>query len=150
MSVLAIPAISKPAYKAPSSAAWLFVLVDVVTLELSLLMGVLVRRFLPFYPVEITPSQYKGVAFGLLMIPLAYFLVGLYPGYGKSEVQRLRDRVYATALAFMLLIGWDYIVQEREWPRGILLATLVFAFVLPPVADSYCRHWVGELGFLCV
>jgi hypothetical protein len=79
MSVLAIPAVSTPAYKERTSAAWLFVLVDAVALELSLLLGVLVRQFLPIHAVEISPSQYKGVAFGLLMIPLAYYLAGLYP-----------------------------------------------------------------------
>src|SRR5437870_5393946 len=79
MSVLAIPAISAPTYKERSSAAWLFVLVDAVALELSLLIGVLVRQSLPFYPAAISPSQYKGVAFGLLTIPLAYYLVVLYP-----------------------------------------------------------------------
>lgn len=147
MSVLAIPAITTPTYKERSSAAWLFVLVDAVALELSLLMGVLIRRSLPFHTAEISPSQYKGVAFGLLIVPLAFYLVGLYPGYGRSEVQRLRDRVYATVVAFMLLIGWDYIVQERVWSRGILLATLVVALVLPPVAESYVRHWAGKLGW---
>jgi len=56
----------------------------------------------------------------------------------------------ATGLAFMLLIGWDYIVQERVWSRGILLATLVFALVLPPVVDSYVRHWeVSSAGAEC-
>src|SRR5262249_31310636 len=140
------PAISTPVYKERSSAAWLFVLVGAVALEVSLLLGVLVRQFLP-YAFAISPSQYKGVAFGLLMIPLAYYLVGLYPGYGRSDVQRLRDRVYATALAFTPLIGWDYIVQERIWSRGILLVTLLFALVLPPVAESYVRHWIGKLGW---
>src|SRR5438128_1612454 len=147
MSVLAIPVISTPAYKERSPAPWLFALVDAATLELSLVMGVLIRRLLPFHAVEISPSQYKGVAFGLLIIPLAYYLVGLYPGYGRSEVRRLRDRVYATLFTFMLLIGWDYIVQERLWSRGILLATLLVALVLPPVAESYVRHWVGKLGW---
>src|SRR6266404_2481566 len=147
MSVLAIPAISAPVHKERRLAGWMFVLVDAVALELALLLGVVVRQAIPFHPVEITHDQYKGVAFGLLIIPLAYYLKGLYPGYGTSEVQRLKDRVYATVLAFVLLIGWDYIVQERLWSRGILLATLVFALVLPPVAVSYVRHWLTTLGW---
>jgi FlaA1/EpsC-like NDP-sugar epimerase len=147
MSVLAIPAISTPAHKEHSLAGWVFVFVDAVALELALLLGVFVRQAIPFHPVAITPDQYKGVAFGLLMIPLAYYLMGLYPGYGTSEVQRLKNRVDATVLAFALLIGWDYIVQERLWSRGILLATLIFALVLPPVAVSYARHWLTKLGW---
>src|SRR5438132_12419921 len=71
MSALAIPAISTPAYRERSSAAWLLVLVDAIVLQLSLLMGVLIRRSLPFHTVAISPSQYKGVAFGLLIVPLA-------------------------------------------------------------------------------
>src|SRR5438046_10660735 len=100
MSVLAIPAISTPVHKQRSLPGWMFVLVDAVALELALLLGVAVRQAIPFHPVEITPDQYKGVAFGLLIIPLAYYLMGLYPGYGIGEVQRLKGRVEANVLAF--------------------------------------------------
>ena len=147
MSVLAIPAISTPAHKEHSLAGWIFVLVDAVALELALLLGVFVRQAIPFHPVAITPDQYKGVAFGLLIIPLAYYFMGLYPGYGTSEVQRLKTRAGATVLAFTLLIGWDYIFQERLWSRGILLVTLVFALVLPPVVVSYARHLLTKRGW---
>ncbi|HUS06535.1 MAG TPA: exopolysaccharide biosynthesis polyprenyl glycosylphosphotransferase [Bryobacteraceae bacterium] len=149
MSVLAIPAISisTPVHKERSLAAWMFVLVDAMALEVALLLGVVLRQVIPLHPVAITPDQYKGVAFGLLIIPLAYYFVGLYPGYGMSEVQRLKKRVGATVLAFVLLLGWDYIFQERMWSRGILLATLVFALVFPPVAVSYIRHWLTKLGW---
>jgi len=147
MSVLAIPALSSPVRKEYGMAGCVFALVDAVALEVALLLGVLVRQAIPFHPFKITPDQYKGVALGVLIIPLAYYLRGLYPGYGTSEVRRFKDRVYATLFAFALMIGWDYIAQERQWSRGILLATLTFAVVLPPVASSYVRQAMTKLGW---
>ncbi len=126
---------------------WCVLLADAAALELSLFLGWLVRMLLlDWWPVAIGPRQYQGMALGILLVVLAYHLMGLYPGYGMGPVERLRGRVWATLIVFSLLIGWDYLVQDRQWSRGILLATLGFALVLPPLAESSVRQILRQLG----
>jgi len=116
--------------------------------KLALLLGVLVRQAIPSSPCRNHPDQYKGVALGLLIIPLAYYLMGLYPGYGTSEAGGFKDRVYATLFAFALLIGWAYIVQELLWSREFC-SRPGFALVLPPVRGYVPTADQARLGTAC-
>ncbi len=69
----------------------LLMFIDILVLELCLYLGILVRRAaLEWFPVSLGPSTYIGLTAGLLVLPLAYWLMGLYPGYGISSVERIR------------------------------------------------------------
>jgi Undecaprenyl-phosphate galactose phosphotransferase WbaP len=148
MSVLALPRISQIGFRARSWASWAFVLTDVLALELALLMGCLLRLALSvWFPLALGPAQYRGLAIGVLTIPLVYALTGLYPGYGLGALERFRGRIYATFLVFAVLIGWDYLVLERQWSRGVLLGTLSFALLIPPVAEAWMREALSRRGW---
>jgi Undecaprenyl-phosphate galactose phosphotransferase WbaP len=54
-------------------------------------------------------------------------------------VERLRRRTLATLAVFGGLVAWDNIVARGVLSRGVLLATFVFALVLPPLAESLAR-----------
>lgn len=121
-------------------------LVDIIGLELALLLGCLVRVTLKtLFPISLGPSQYAGLAVGVLALPLAYASVGLYPGYALCAVQRLRGRVYTTCMVFTVLLAWNYAFEDRQWSRGVLLSTAVFALVMPPFLQALSRrsliHW---------
>lgn len=119
-----------------------FVLADLVALEIALLVAIVVREELKsWWPITVGPKQYSGLALGILIIPLIYYLKGLYPGYGLGPVERLRSRVYTTLCVFAVLITWNYMLQDTNWSRGILLVTLFFALWLPPLFD----HWAREI-----
>lgn len=126
----------------------LFVVSDVIALEIALFFGYLIRQALkPIFPLDLQPMQYNGLALGVLAIPLAYLLVGLYPGYGLNPVERLRSRFRATAVVFAFLVSWDYLVQRSQWSRGILIATSIFAFILPTLFDEILRYFLGKNGW---
>ncbi|MBL8211087.1 MAG: exopolysaccharide biosynthesis polyprenyl glycosylphosphotransferase [Bryobacterales bacterium] len=109
---------------------------DVAALEVSVLLARLAREAAsPWYPVSITPSQYSGIALGILIMPLACWASGLYPGYGLSTVERLRRRTKAVFFSFAGLIAWGYLAQHEEWSRGILLAAMLFASLLAPLVE---------------
>jgi len=147
MSVLALPRITRTEFRARSWAPWAFVLTDVLAVETALLMGCLLRLALSiWFPLDLGPAQYRGLAVGVLTIPLVYALTGLYPGYGQGAVERFRGRIYATFLVFAVLIGWDYLVLDRQWSRGVLLGTLGFALVIPPVAEAAVREALARRG----
>ncbi len=147
MSVLAIPRIAGLSFRARSWAAWSLVATDILALEAALLAGCATRIALSFwFPLDLGPEQYRGLAVGVLMVPLVYALTGLYPGYGLGAVERFRGRIYATFLVFAVLLGWDYLVQGRVWSRGVLLGTLGYALVIPPVAEAVVREALAERG----
>jgi Undecaprenyl-phosphate galactose phosphotransferase WbaP len=130
------------------AAAWptgVTVLLDLLAFELSLLLAWTIRLLvLPWWPIELLPEHYQGLALGVLLIPAAYYALGLYPGYGINPVERLRLRIQTTAFVFSLLLGWDYLVQGHQWSRGILLLTALAALVLPPLVDQLCRSFLAR------
>ena len=141
MTVLALPGITQISFRARSWAPWAFVLSDVLSLELALILGCLLRLAMSvWFPFELGPELYRGLAIGILIIPLVFGLTGLYPGYGLGALERFRGRIYATFLVFAVLIGWDYLILARQWSRGILLGTLLFALLIPPVVEAWVRR----------
>lgn len=114
--------------------------IDVFALEFALFAACLVRVAMhAFFPIALGSSQYSGLALGVLSVPAVYFWVGLYPGYGMGAVARLRTRVYATLSVFAVLLTWNYVFQDRQWSRGVLLLTAVFALIIPPTFEALLR-----------
>jgi Undecaprenyl-phosphate galactose phosphotransferase WbaP len=136
-----------PQVKQRSWATFAIISIDILALELSLLFGCLARYFLhSVFPIGLGAPQYQGLALGVLTLPLAYYWVGLYPGYGVGAVQRMRARVYATCTVFMLLLAWNYAFQDRQWSRGVLLLTMFFALILAPALESKFRNALVARG----
>jgi Undecaprenyl-phosphate galactose phosphotransferase WbaP len=99
-----------------------------------------VRRLVaPWFPNGVGPDQYLGVAAGILLLPIINYQLGLYPGYLLGPVERLRRRMLATLAVFGGLVAWDNLVARGVFSRGVLLATLVFVLVLPPLAEAAAR-----------
>jgi len=130
-----------------SLATVAIVTIDVMALELALLLGCVVRYFLhSIFPIGLESPQYRGLALGVLTLPLAYYWIGLYPGYGIGAVQRIRGRFYATLTIFIVLLGWNYSIQDRQWSRGVLLLTMFFALILVPALEAPLRKALVARG----
>ena len=136
-----------PEIRRRSWATMALVAIDILALELSLLLGCLVRLFLhSVFPIALQAPQYQGLALGVLTLPLAYYWVGLYPGYGVGAVQRIRSRVYATAFIFVMLLIWNNTIYRGQWSRGVLMLTMFFALVLAPALESPLRRLLIARG----
>jgi Undecaprenyl-phosphate galactose phosphotransferase WbaP len=119
---------------------WAICAADVMALEAAFILGLGVRRFLGnWLTAGIGPTQYLGVAAGLLLLPLVHYQIGLYPGYLLGPVERLRRRTLATLAVFGGLVAWDSLVARGVLSRGVLLATLMFALLLPPISETVVR-----------
>ena len=126
---------------------WLLFLSDVLVLELCVVLGYLLRSALiPIFPIELPPGTYQGMALGVLVLPVVFFFAQLYPGYRLTPVERMRRRLLDTTLVFLLLTAWDYMVQDGQWSRGIMLATFAFALVLTPVGEALIRQILTNTG----
>jgi Undecaprenyl-phosphate galactose phosphotransferase WbaP len=124
-------------------APWIVFAMDVAAVELAFVLGLDVRRLLASWlSASIGLEQYFGVAAGLLLLPVVHYQVGLYPGYMLGPVERLRRRLLSTVAVFGGLVAWDNIVARGVFSRGVLLATFVFALVVPPLAETAARGWL--------
>jgi Undecaprenyl-phosphate galactose phosphotransferase WbaP len=140
MSTAAKPALTARSFPPARWAPWTILAADVLALELAFALGLILRRALaPWFPAEIGPDQYLGVGIGILLLPAVNYQLGLYPGYLLGPVERLRRRLLATLAVFGGLVAWDNLVARGVFSRGVLLATLLFALVLPPLAETVAR-----------
>src|ERR1700683_653311 len=140
MSTAARAKIAIPSFQAAKWTTWAILAVDVAALEASLGLGLAVRRMLaPWFTAAIGVERYLAVAVGILLLPIVHYQLGIYPGYLLGPVERLRRRTLATLAVFGGLVAWDNIVERGVLSRGVLLATFVFALVLPPLAESLAR-----------
>ncbi|MEI7606056.1 MAG: exopolysaccharide biosynthesis polyprenyl glycosylphosphotransferase [Rhodospirillaceae bacterium] len=124
---------------------------DMTVLYLALFLAIQLRMVIGgWFPITISPPVFAGVIMAVLFLPPAYGLVGLYPGYGLTGVERLRKRVVMTCACFGAMILFDYLAQNGQWSRGILLLTAVVSAVAIPVGDALARRfmvdrrWWGE------
>ncbi len=128
-------------------APWTIAAVDVAALEAAFALGLTVRRMLSsWFAASIGVEQYFAVAIAILLLPIVHYQLGLYPGYLLGPVERLRRRTLATLAVFGGLMAWDNIVARGVLSRGVLLATLVFALILPPLAEMIARTVLMRLG----
>jgi Undecaprenyl-phosphate galactose phosphotransferase WbaP len=140
MSTAAQPKLAVRPAPAAHWAPWVIFGADVVALEAAFFLGYSVRLLLAsWFTKGIGIEQFLGVAAGILLLPAINYQIGLYPGYLLGPVERLRRRVLATLAVFGGLVAWDSIVARGVLSRGVLLATFLFALVLPPLAESAIR-----------
>jgi Undecaprenyl-phosphate galactose phosphotransferase WbaP len=122
-------------------AGIVLIIVDTIAVEVSLALGFTARNALAFWwPIDIGVDHVAGMAIGLLVLPLGYYVVGLHPGYGVGPVERLRKRVLTTTLVFGTLILWDHLVFRGSWSRGVLVLTFFFTLLLPPLFEAASRR----------
>ena len=88
---------------------------DVLVIEFCLYLGVLARIVLAqWFPIELAPVNYAGIAAGLPVLAICFYFMGLYPGYGISDVERLKQQETGIAIIFTSLLIWGYLTQNGK------------------------------------
>src|SRR5579864_9772184 len=147
MSTLAQPALAVRTVAANRWTPWLILAADVTALEIAFGLGLAVRSLLrPWFTASIGLVQSFEVAVAILLLPAVHYQLGLYPGYLLGPVERLRRRTLAALAVFGGLVAWDNLVARGVFSRGVLLATLVFVLVLPPLAEAAARAALIQRG----
>jgi FlaA1/EpsC-like NDP-sugar epimerase len=120
---------------------WLIIGLDMAVLEFCLYLGWLIRASInQWFPIPLDLPVYGGITAGVLVVPIAFHLMGLYPGYGLGDVERIRHQQTGIAIVFSSLLIWDYLAQDGAWSRGILLGTWLFAAILLPFSYGILRN----------
>lgn len=112
---------------------WLLAAVDAFVAQASLTLAQVLWRHSGLAGVASGISHDIGVSAAFLWMPLAYYLGGLYPGYGLSEVERMRRRVIGASLMFATLAGWENLVDRRLWYTPVLSLAFLFSLLSVPI-----------------
>lgn len=129
---------SKPASNWVPAILWL---TDVLALELSLGLAVLVREILSgFWPHSLTWSDYALLGLILAAFPLGYLFWALYPGYGIHPVERMRRTFLITVLLFALMAVVFAILPATRALVGLVLIAGMFAVLLVPLLNALARE----------
>ena len=89
------------------------------------------------------------LAAGGALLPVAYWTAGILPGFGIAPAERLRRRMITTALAFGLLIGWEWAVESNPGIAWVLATACLLLFAAAPILHSgFARllHGAGAWG----
>jgi Undecaprenyl-phosphate galactose phosphotransferase WbaP len=126
-------------------ALYLF-LIDVLGVELALILG---QSFRFGWASVLRPSilaSYSALMIGVLVLPIVYASLGLYPGYGLGAVQRLKTRVYSSMLVFGSLFIWNLAWHSGSWSRAVLVLTMICSLIVLPSFETLGRWALSELG----
>jgi len=112
---------------------WLIAGVDAVVAEASLKLAQTLWRSSGFTSAHLPMFRHSEMSGAFLLAPMAYYLAGLYPGYGLSEVERLRRRVIAAALIFATIAALESLIDHRTWLTPVLGLTFLFSLLSAPM-----------------
>lgn len=126
---------------------WAKLLVDTVALQFCLYLGWSIRTGLTrWWPLDFTVQSYWDLAVGMLLVPVGFWLVRLYPGYGLTSVERFRRRFRTTFVFFMVVTSWDFLLVHGGRSRGIILFSFLFAFIIPPLVQTFFRKFLVKFN----
>jgi Undecaprenyl-phosphate galactose phosphotransferase WbaP len=116
---------------------WILALADTSSIQVIFALSADARAAMaPLRPGALAEGAGRQLGLALLLVPLAYWLAGLYPGYGMAAVERLRRRVLASAAVFGGMAVWDNFAFHGEWSQGLLIVAFLATTVLSPVIHS--------------
>lgn len=114
---------------------------DVVSLGLAVTLSVWGRWI---FDGQYYPSLYLTWLPLLVFFPLAYAIVGLYPGVGMSPVDELRWLSLMTTLVYALLGSVIFLVREGEtYSRLVFLIAWVLSLLMIPIGRGMLRHFAS-------
>ncbi|HEY0835744.1 MAG TPA: sugar transferase [Azospirillum sp.] len=135
------------AFREFAAAGLVLMVGDMLLIGAAISLATLLRGLLTdWFPIGIDARVFLGLHILVVLLPLGFAMAGLYPGYGRTDVERLRLRVTATAVCFGALLIFDYLAQNGQWSRGITLASAVLTLLVLPVWDGVARSVMVRRG----
>jgi len=131
--------------------AWVMALSEVVASQLSLLIGLAIKLALTmwlfsWWPLKLNVLQITQLSAGLLVIPVGLWFAGFYPGYGLTDVERLRRRCYVTVVVTFGMLLWASLSPRFNQPDLVCLVVVINTLLLGPLMEMIVRAGLIRAG----
>lgn len=114
------------------------ILSDVLVVSLALALCIWVRSW---FEGTVDAQNYLRLWPTLGLFPLAYGLMGLYPGIGLNPAEEIRRTSAATTLVYLLLGSTTFLFKEAEfYSRAVFLVAWSLSLLAVPLARALIRH----------
>ncbi len=131
----------KSVYLRKLSAGLLLFGSDIVVIASIMIISLLFRDLIS--PGEVEMTRYFGViGFTLLLFPFAFFLRGLYPGFGIDAIEELRTLTYSITIVFAVLATLSFLIKEvGDYSRLAFVMSWVLTMIFIPIGRSMVRKF---------
>ena len=122
-------------------AGSMFFASDVIMLSIAMIISLAVREL--FWNGTVNLSLYLPI-FPLMiaLFPFAYYLRGLYPGYGIDAIDELRTLIYSTTVVFAILATISFLMKGPwDYSRFVFLFSWILAMMFVPLGRSFIRKY---------
>jgi Undecaprenyl-phosphate galactose phosphotransferase WbaP len=86
-------------------------------------------------------SPYNQMQPSLLLFPITFFMLGLYPAFGFGAPEELRRLSYGTALTYLVLASSTFFIRGgEEFSRTIFLLLIFFSLCFLPLFRAVTRE----------
>jgi len=125
-------------------ASLVLLLSDIISISVSFAIAVLIRFS---FDASATLSD-NYMHFAPMVLPffaIAYYLRGLYPGFGIGVVDELRNLTYSTTIIFTTLGLFTFFLKEsQEFSRIVFALTFGLTLMLVPLGRATARKFFAS------
>lgn len=126
---------------------WILFVGDLLTCGVLGGIAVAIRLALAVvWPIQLNAGQIASVVLGLMLLPVGYWLMGLYPGYGVGPVDRLRRSVRLNFVVFCVVMTWMAFYGGWQPSRGAMLIGLILITAAMPLTSAGLRMILRRKG----
>lgn len=120
-------------------ASLILLTTDLFMLSLAIAFSLVVRQLI--LPGVVHYDQYLSVSGIVLpLFSIAYYLRGLYPGFGVDVIEELRSLTYSTSVVYAILGLMTFIMQDSSaYSRIAFICSFVAALIIVPLGRAFVR-----------
>lgn len=118
--------------------------VDVVLLSASMIFALVLRDL--YIPGQVNFAHYVQIMpFILSLFPLAFYLRGLYPGFGVDVIDELRNLTFSITIVYAILATMTFLVKGAwDYSRIAFMMSWIISLPLIPVGRSMVKNMMSK------
>jgi len=126
------------------SAGVILLVSDIVMLTLSIFLSLGIREI--FWHDQIVLTLYLQILpFVICLFPFAFYIKGLYPGFGIDPIEELRILTYSSTIVFAILATASFLFKGPwDYSRFVFLLSWLMALLMVPVGRSMTKKYFGK------
>ena len=126
------------------AAGTIFLFADIISLACAFSFALLASNFLSLSSIDMARHLFY-MPFIISMFIMAFYLRGLYPGFGIDVVEELKTLTYSITIVFALVATLSYLIKGAwDYSRVVFLLSWFISIPLVPLGRSFIKKSFGD------